>query len=60
MSHPESETKSYALTAEARSRVRVDATARDVQFTLDSPPIGGARTRDRSRSKRFSEGSLAV
>jgi uncharacterized OsmC-like protein len=41
MSHPKSETKPYELSAETRSPVRIDATARSVCFTLDSPAEGG-------------------
>lgn len=41
MSTHSTETKPYELTAEVQSPVRIDATARDVTFTLDSPPSGG-------------------
>lgn len=41
MSTHSTETKSYELTAEVRSPVRIDATVRDVTFTLDSPASSG-------------------
>ncbi|MFC6723875.1 OsmC family protein [Halobium palmae] len=41
MSSRSNETKPYELTARVRSPVRIDATVRDVNFTLDSPPSGG-------------------
>lgn len=35
------DTKSYELTGEVQSPVRIDATVRDVTFTLDSPASSG-------------------